>query len=95
MDRSNLQLPRIGSIQKESCLFLVNQMRGISALPVMGAKESLSVDLAGIARLLQIVTCAQSATWLIAIIKGTRLSALTRDGAKVHLGQKNKNTCFP
>ncbi|KAK2559953.1 hypothetical protein P5673_017531 [Acropora cervicornis] len=48
----------------------------------MGAKESLSVDLAGIARLLQIVTCAQSATWLIAIIKGTRLSALTRDGAK-------------
>jgi len=47
---------------EESCLFLVNQMRGISALPVMGAKESLSVDLAGIARLLQIVTCAQSAT---------------------------------
>ena len=42
--------------------FLVYQVTGISALPVMGANGSLLLDLDGIARHVQIMTCAHSAT---------------------------------
>ena len=48
----------------------------------MGANGALLLDLAGIARHVQITTCAHYATWRIFIIKGIRLSELTKAGAK-------------
>jgi len=61
---------------------LVYQVKGISSLPVMGANGSLLLDFAGIAKKVQIITCARSATCRIALITGARLNALTRAGAK-------------
>jgi len=37
-------------------------VKGISSLPVMGANGSMLLDLAGIARHVQLMTCAHNAT---------------------------------
>ena len=68
--------------------FLVYQVKGISSLPVMGANGSLLLDFAGIAKKVQIITCARSATCRIALITGARLNALTKTGAKGEFSRK-------
>ena len=56
----------------------------------MGANGSLLLDFAGIAKKVQIITCARSATCRIALITGARLNALTRAGAKGEFNRKEK-----
>lgn len=63
-------------------------MKGISSFPVMSVNGSILLDLAGNARRVQLMTCAHNATWQIATITGTRLSVLTRAGARGEFGTK-------
>ena len=81
-------LRKLSKISIFLACFLVYQVKGIFAFPVMCAKGDLLLELAGIARHVRIMTCAHNATWRIAIIKGIRLSALTKAGAKGEFGTK-------
>lgn len=61
----------------------------------MGANGNILLDFAGIARKVQIMTYARSATCRISLITGAHLNALTRTGVKGEFSwKKNKNELF-